>query len=195
MIWQILITSTLERHDQFELLLYTFLDQIKQHNLEGIVDVIYDIDNKEKSIGKKRQDLLEKSTAKYINYFDDDDWPYQNYVEDIYNALQYEPDAVGVLINMTTNGSNPQVCCHSLRYFIWQDKKDGYDYVRNITHFNPILRELAIQVGFEDCRFGEDKIYSDQVTKLCNTEVFLENPVFHYRYSNKIIHAEKYGIK
>lgn len=193
--WQILIAVTYDRQDLFDVLLFTLLKQIEFLKLEDEVGILWDIDNKEKSIGKKRQDLLELSTAEYINYFDSDDLPCPNYVQDIYNAIQLNPDCIGMKILMTTNGINPQVCCHSLRYQNWEDKKDGYDYVRNVTHFNPILRSLAIQVGFTDCRFGEDKVYSDQVTKLCKTEVFIEEPLFHYRYSNKIPHDIKYGFK
>jgi hypothetical protein len=96
---------------------------------------------------------------------------------------------------MTTNSEREQVCCHSLRYPEWKDNVDGYDYVRNVTHFNVVRRDLALQVGFKDKRFGEDKIYSDAVTKLCKTEVFIDKVMFHYRYSNKVPHRKKYGIR
>jgi hypothetical protein len=110
-------------------------------------------------------------------------------------ALASKPDCLGYLIKMTTNSEREQVCCHSLRYPEWKDNVDGYDYVRNVTHFNVVRRDLALQVGFKDKRFGEDKIYSDAVTKLCKTEVFIDKVMFHYRYSNKVPHRKKYGIR
>lgn len=194
MIWQILIATTVDRRPLFEALYAELTAQITFLSLQDQVSIIFDEDQKEKSIGKKRQDLLELSTAKYINYFDSDDWPYPYYIEEIYNSLLWEHDCIGMLIDMTSNGKRPQVCCHSLRYPIWQDKIDGYDYVRNVTHFNPVKRELAIQVGFPDLRFGEDQPYSDGVTKLCKTEIFIDKAVFHYRYSNSMEHNKKYGI-
>jgi hypothetical protein len=99
-----------------------------------------------------------------------------------------------MLIHMTTNGIKPQLCCHSLRYKEWKEHVNGYDYVRNITHFNPVRRELALQVGFKDLRYGEDRIYSDAVTKLCETEVFINKRMFHYRYSNAVPYKKKYGF-
>lgn len=192
--WQILIAATYDRQDEFDLLLYKLLKQIEYLDLQEEVDILWDMDNKEKSIGKKRQDLLERATAEYICYFDSDDDPYEYYIPAIYIALQSNPDCVGMLIQMTTNGINPQMCCHSLKYPTWENNKDGYDYVRNVTHFNVVKRELALQVGFPDIRFGEDKIYSDQVTKLCKKEVFIDQPLFHYRYSNIMPHNKKYGI-
>lgn len=193
--WQILIASTLDRQNQFDFLLFLLLTRIEYLGLENEVDVLFDIDNKEKSIGKKRQDLLQLATAEYISYFDSDDEPYDNYIPAIYAAMQSNPDAVGIKIQMTTNGGNPQLCCHSLKYPVWENNKDGYDYVRNVTHFNPVKRELALQAGFNpSLRFGEDKDYSDRLTPLCKKEVFIDNPVFHYRYSNLMSHNEKYGI-
>ena len=114
---------------------------------------------------------------------------------DILNALKTNPDCVGFLIHMTTNGRNPQVCCHSLKFAEWAKRKHGYDYVRNCTHFNPVRRDIALQVGFKDLRYGEDKIYSDAVSKICKTEVFINKKLFHYRYSNSEQHKKKYGIK
>jgi len=96
---------------------------------------------------------------------------------------------------MTTNGDRPQLCCHSLKYKEWANNVDGYHYVRNVTHFNPVRKELAIRVGFKDLRFGEDKEYSDRLTQLCKTEVFINRKLFHYRYTNKEPHNKKYGIK
>ena len=193
--WQILIASTIDRQEKFDVLHDTFLDMIWEHKLENDVKVVFDIDNKEKSIGKKRQDLLEVATADYISFFDSDDMPFKNYIPSIYNALKEEPDCIGMIISMTTNLKNPQTCCHSLKYPQWSNSKDGYDYVRNVTHFNPVKRLLALQAGFPDLRWGEDKPYSDKLTTLCKKEIFIDEPLFHYRYSTEIPHNKKYGIK
>ncbi len=196
MIWSILIATIKEREQQFENLRYELLGQIIKLNLENEVEVLFEQDNKEISIGAKRQKLLERATGDFINFIDDDDFPYPVYIDWIYSAIKdRQVDCVGMVINMTTNLGKPQRCCHSLKYKIWEDKRDGFDYVRNVTHFNPVKRELALKVGFQDRRFGEDHLYSDKLTELCKTETFIGEPLFHYRYSNLIPHAKKYGIK
>jgi len=204
----ILICTIEERREQFE----SLISSIRKHNIffgsqinRGLfqcitdytkfVEIICYSDNKEISVGKKRQELLIRAEGEYIVFLDDDDLPSENYIDIILKAISEKPDCVGMNVAMTTNGANPQRCCHSLIYPEWKNNVDGWDYVRNITHFNPVKRELALQVGFKDLRFGEDKEYSDAVTKLCKTEVYIEEPLFHYRYSNKIQHNEKYGIK
>lgn len=190
-ILSILIATTKNRRPLFDKLYTEFKKQIK-----GLpVEVLYEEDNKEISIGLKRQILLNRSIGKYICYFDSDDFPFGYYVKMILQALEQEPDCVGMLIHMTTNNKKPQTCCHSLRYPVWKENVDGYDYVRNVTHFNPVLRSLAIKVGFRDTRYGEDRVYSDAVTKLCKKEAFIKLKLFHYRYSTSEPHKKKYGIR
>lgn len=194
-ILSILIATTRDRREMFKKLYYEFFVQTK----DLPVEVLFEEDNKEISIGAKRQKLLLRAKGEYIVFFDSDDWPMEYYVSEILTALEKKPDCVGFLIAMTTNGVRPQVCCHSFRYKVWKGdgktKIDGYDYVRNVTHFNPCRRDLALQVGFEDRRYGEDEIYSNAVTQLCKTEVFINKKLFHYRYTNKIPHKLKYGFK
>lgn len=180
------------KNEKGEVIIDTIKDAFKHPDT---VELVFMEDNKEISIGRKRQMLLEKAEGDYIVYFDSDDYPKNNYVKAIMKGLEVEPDCIGFRIAMTTNGVNPQTCCHSLRYPEWSDRKDGFDYVRNVTHFNPVKRSLALQVGFKDIRFGEDKVYSDQVTKLCKHEVFIDEFLFDYRYSNKMEHNQKYGIQ
>lgn len=147
------------------------------------------------SIGLKRQRLLDISRGSYIVYFDDDDFPMPHYIAEILTALQTKPDCVGFEISMTTDGKNPKTCCHSLQFPEWKNNHAGYDYVRNVTHFNPVKSYIAKMVGFTDTRFGEDKEYADKITKLCRTETFIKKPMFNYRYSTKVPHNQKYGIK
>jgi len=191
----ILIATTIDRRNEFHTLYETFTSMIKKFKYDDLVEIFFLEDNKEISIGLKRQKLLEQSKNEYIVYFDSDDIPREAYLPKIITAIQENPDCVGFLINMTTNGQNNQTCCHSLKYKVWAEKQDGYDYVRNVTHFNPVKRELAIQVGFQDLRYGEDKLYADALTNLCSKEVFINEFLFDYRYSNHIPHNEKYGIK
>jgi len=193
---QILIASIDERKPLLDQLVKRFQDQIASDKLGDEVGLIVMSDNKEISIGKKRQRLLEAATAEWIVFFDDDDHPYNHYVLEIYKAIQDETaDCVGFPIDMVTDNRNPQRCCHSLKYKHWQNKVDGWDYVRNVTHFNPVKREKALMSGFKDIRFGEDKDYSDRLYPFLTKEVYIPVPLFLYRYSTKTPFNKKYGIK
>lgn len=186
----ILIATIKEREHQFTELYNELLRQSANLDTQVLID---DTEKYLMSIGAKRNNLLKKASGEYIVFFDDDDFPNPNYISSILKALENKPDCVGFKIQMTTNGSNPQTCIHSLQNKKWEFKNGIY--LRNVTHFNPVKRELALLVGFPDLRFGEDKIYSDKISKLCKKEVFIDDYLFNYRYSNKINHNEKYGIK
>ena len=196
MILSILIATTLDHRRYFRKLHPEFERQIDRGRYP--VQILFEEDNKQIPVGQKRQILLERAEGDLIVYFDADDWPATNYVERICKAYQGTPDldCIGIEIAMTTNGRHPQTCCHSLKYKVWGEKIDGYDYVRNVTHFNPVRRELALKTGFKPIRFGEDKDYADRITPICKKEVFLSSPpLFEYRYSNQTPHNQKYGIK
>ena len=190
----ILIATTVDRRESFNRVYDEFMRQIYGFGLSNAVKIIFHEDNKEISIGKKRQMLLEAADTDYIVFFDSDDIAFDCYVKEIHDAIQEGVDCVGFEIKMTTNGEQEQICCHSLSYPDWAENVDGYDYVRNVTHFNPVKRELALQVGFQDIRFGEDIIYSNQLTTLCKNEVRLHKKLFHYDFQNNINHNIKYGI-
>lgn len=152
------------------------------------------------SIGIKRNRQLEGLETTHSVYFDDDDHPHPHYVADLMQALDTDPDCVGCVIDMTVDGQPHHQCVHSMRFKKWssgpvQTPGLGKVYQRNVTHRNPVRVSIAQQVQFPDLRFGEDQAWSDQVTALCTTEVFIERPGFIYQYSSREKHNEKYGIR
>lgn len=190
-----ILIATVEGREHFlDPLLNEFNYQIKNGGFEGDIQLIIDKDNKEVSIGAKSQRMLEKAEGTYIVRFDDDDWPFAYYIEEIMIGVDSGKDCIGMLIHMTTNGQRPQTCCHSLRWPNWAERVGGYDYVRNVTHFNPVKRLLALAVGYKDMRFGEDKDYADRLTPICKSEHFINKRLFHYRYVRQMDHNKKYGI-
>ena len=162
------------------------------------VDPIVVIDNKEMTIGKKRQMLLEMATKEWIVFFDDDDWPSEGYVANILKAIERNPgaDCCGIWGRMTVNGASPKTWRHRLGMPFIETMSEGFNYTRPIMHFNPVLRTKALEAGFDiTSRWGEDVDYAKRLNPLLTKEAFVHEPLFLYRYSNKIPHETKYGIK
>lgn len=190
----ILIATVPERRAEFLALKAEFYRQIKAGGFANLVElVINPAPRGTISIGTKSQIMLMESKGDYVVRFDDDDFPKPWYISDIMEALRNNPDCVGFKIYMTTNGKNPETCIHSLANSTWE-KKNGV-YLRTVTHFNPVRRDIALAVGYPDKSFGEDKDFSDGVTPLCKHEVYIDKFMFDYRYTNKVDHNTKYGIK
>lgn len=158
------------------------------------VEVLVACDNKEISIGKKRQNLLEAATGKYVVYIDDDDWVSDDYVDSILAALATNPDCVGFKIECRMNGGRPEMASASLKYKAWDDNKDGFRFVRSPYQKTPVRRSIALLVGFPDLRYAEDKVYSAGLVKFLETEVYIDKVLYIYRFRAENFRT-KYGFK
>jgi hypothetical protein len=160
------------------------------------VEILINKDNKEISVGAKRQQLLKDSEGNWIVFFDDDDKPYEGYITKVVQAIQSNTDAdcIGIHGDMTTDGKHPQTWIHSIKYRRWASKQDGYDWVRPPIHFNPVKRIHAIKTGFKDLRFAEDHDYSIRLRPLLKKETFIKEKLFLYAYQTGQNHNEKYGV-
>ena len=190
----ILIATVTDRKPEFDVLKAEFLRQSEGKPVE----IISLCDNKEIPIGTKRQRLLEMAHGRFIVFFDDDDYPAENYVDLILHAITFDVDCVSIKIAMTTNGLNPQVCIHRMNCPTGDGKlakRYGCDYIRPITHFNPVLRTLALRAGFGNERYAEDVQYWKKINRLVSKDYWIPETLFHYRYSNHVPHNQKYGIQ
>ena len=186
----ILIATITERAPQFELLKAHIEAQLPM----GEAQVLSLCDNKEMSIGMKRQRLLEAATGDYVCFVDDDDWVPGDYVQELLKAIESKPDCIGFRIDCSMDGK-PAKAVASLKYQEWGDNKDGFRYVRSPYHKTPIKRKLALKVGFQDMRYAEDATFSRHIFEHLHTECFIDKVMYYYRYSGKVPHDIKYGIK
>lgn len=189
-----MLPTTIDRRNIFYPLLEEIQRQIKENKYENTVEVIIDEDNKEKSIGKKRQDLLEKARGKYVVGIDSDDWIAEDYLDCIVTSLQENPaiEHIGFLEDCNINGEK-SISIFSIRNKLWAENQDGYDHIRCANPKSVILREKALKIGFEDSRYGEDRVFSEAVTAILTSEVFINKPLYKYRYISSS-HNERYGI-
>ena len=118
----IMLPTTIDRREQFAKLLEEIRRQILENKYEDIVEVIVNEDNKEISIGKKRQELLEASNGKWVVGIDSDDWISEDYLHDIVMALKNNPqiDHVGFLEDCDINGEK-SLSIFSIRHKHWAE--------------------------------------------------------------------------
>lgn len=184
----ILIGTIESRSEQFSSLLM-YLNNQKTKDVE----ILSLCDNKEISIGAKRQHLLEMAKGDYVSFIDDDDWCSHNYVSNILEAIKTKPDCIGFLINC--KGTPGVTASASNKWDAWGDKVGGFDYVRTIYHKNPVKRSIALQIGYKDLRFAEDHDYSLRLKQsgLLKTEEFINEVMYEYRFKFEDPKT-KYGI-
>lgn len=180
------------RRHKFAALLSAIEVQIEACKAEELVEVIFEIDNKEISIGAKRQKLINRASGKYLVQIDDDDTIARYFVAEVLKATESDADCIGYYEQIH---HNRKLSIITNRAKEWSDKMAfGADFVRTPFFKNPIKTEICKMVGCADLRFGEDEDFAKRVKPHIKTEHFIDKIMYHYRYSYEP-HNQKYGIK
>ena len=174
--WDILICSIEHRTDMLD----TLLAELGRQLQPGVGVRVYR-DNLETVYGTKCQRLLESSAADYVSFLDDDDWIVDDFVPTVMRALGERPDYVGFKVRYTEDGVPQVPVFHSLQYHGWINSAEAL--YRDIAHFNPIRRDLALQAQWEGGD-GADRRWADGLRELgcVRTEVFIDRELHHYRH-------------
>lgn len=190
----IMIPTTVDRRPLFEKLIMELWRQVVENSSAHLVNIIHEEDNKEISVGLKRQRLLERAEGTWVVGFDSDDWPAPSYIQEIVYALKENPntDHVGFIEDCDIDGQK-SISIFSIKHKSWDEQEPGYDQVRCANTKSVIRRTKALQIGYEDSRFGEDRVFSEAVTPLLESEVFIEKPLYFYRHNSKE-NQDRYGF-
>lgn len=193
MILSILILTIEERYHYLDPLLKKLVQQVsdlsKKDGIDylDLIQILKDPRGKEYTKGRKRNDLLKTSEGKYVCFVDDDDDVSHDYIETIIDALRYNPDCLSLRGEMTTDGRNPQIFEHSLKYKEWRETGNEIKYERYPNHLNVIRADVAKQFKFPEINYGEDKKWSDVVhaSGLLKSEFYIDKVLYYYKYVTK----------
>lgn len=194
----ILIPTTIDRHEQFIKLKNEFKRQIIKNGFQNIVEIKWAQDNKEISVGAKRNNLYNSATGKYSVQWDSDDWVHPEAIKMIVKALHEEPDCVTYKEHCTMDGEI-KFSNFSHEYPDWNGEgnnvlSDGFHFQRTPFFKTPILTELCKKVGVADLRYSEDHDFAKRIKPLIHSEVHIEEFIYLYQHTSTE-HKERYGIK
>jgi len=135
-------------------------------------------DSGQRTIGEKRNALLEAAVGDYIAFIDDDDMISPDYIEKVMTALEADPDCASLTGLIYDGSPSPRTFIHSIEYEGWYSR-DGVDY-RYPNHLNAVRRKYAEKVGFPEISHGEDRAYSDRIQKYLKKESKIDGVIYHY---------------
>lgn len=189
----ILIPTVVERSKQFIKLWEELHFWRKLLKLEDQIEILNLCDNKEMTIGEKRERLYAMANGKYSWQVDDDDTIVCYHLPQIIKAMEEEPDCITFLELCIIDGVY-SVSKFSSLYTDWGENIDGFDHVRTPFFKTPIKSDICKQVPVPHSRFGEDHEWARAVKPLIQSEFHI--PEFVYRYEHvSSPHNERYGIK
>ena len=136
-------------------------------------------DNRETSIGLKRQQLLQHAEGKYTTFIDDDDEITDEYIEDIVQTI------AGSFHVMRLRGRiYPYTFTHSLDTKLDSHMAIGEVFLRPPNHLNPMMTDIAKMVHFRDASYGEDLDWTIRLAKtgFLTREYKSDDSRIHYIY-------------
>ena len=175
----ILIPTLDERKPKLEQLKAELSNQIGKRNVE----VLSLSDNRQMTIGQKRNMLLTQSTGEYVSFVDDDDMVSPDYIEKVLNALTKNPDCSSLTGEIVFSDGYSRPFIHSLRYTQWIDDHEGKVYYRPPNHLNAVRRSFAVQVGFPPWNSGEDRSFSMGIRNFLKKEEWIDGVIYNYKCS------------
>jgi glycosyltransferase involved in cell wall biosynthesis len=146
------------------------------------VEVIWFVDNWSRTLGDKRQRMLEACKGEYVVFCDDDDELTCNFLDEIFLPLSRSPDVVTFWEDCTWNETKG-IIKYGLNH-PYELMKIGGDTLRPAIHINVWKRELALKVKFKDVNWGEDKAWGEEICPLAKREIHIPKVLRIYNHQD-----------
>jgi hypothetical protein len=184
--WSVLIPTIPGREEGLRNLLSSIREKLSRIAPDLRVEYCMRFDNREMSIGMKREELLQGCRGKYMSFIDDDDDITDAYIEDLVQTIR------GNYPVMRIRGQiNQYTFTHSVENKL-SDKmaRDGV-FLRPPNHLNPMMSDVAKLIHFTDSLRGEDLDWTIRLAKTgFLTNQYTSDPIrIHYIYKmgNRVI--------
>ena len=190
--WSILIPTMPGREKGLAELVATIREKLARLVPQLRYEFCLAFDNREQSIGMKRQRLLDMAKGKYLSFIDDDDAITDEYIEDLWQMIQ------GGYHTMRLRGQMSQYSfVHSTEVTLTTPMATNEEvpvFQRPPNHLNPMLADVAKLVPFKDAVHGEDLDWTLALykTKFIETEYRSAPTRIHYIYNlgDRVVHPE-----
>ena len=139
-------------------------------------------DDRQISIGEKRNKLLNDAAGDYVAFIDDDDRIRENYISLLMEGIDKGVDCCSLVGEITFDGKNPKPFIHSIKHDrYWEDERA---YYRFPNHLNCIKSEIAKQFTFPLKNFSEDTEWAVKVHEsgLIKTEHEINETIYFYDF-------------
>jgi len=191
MLWTIGIL-TLPHRKQFLDKLLWLLNYTMPYGYAHRIEIMINEDDGTKTVGQKRNEILDTAKGKYVSFIDDDDLVQLAYLSKISMKLNKEIyDAIGFWGMYYVSG-NPVMKFNHANINGGHFKKNGHQF-RPLNHLNPVLTKIAKKIRFPEKNFAEDADYCDRMleSQLVKEEYVFNEIMYHYLFDPKTTETQK----
>lgn len=181
--WSVLIPTIPGREAGLHRLMASIREKVARICPELRIEFCLAFDNRETSIGLKRQSLLKRANGKYLSFVDDDDDITDAYIEDLSECFK------GGFHTMRLRGQMSEYTFTHSTAIQLSDRMATMDFPpvfqRPPNHLNPMLSEVAKLIPFKDAIHGEDLDWTIRLyrAKFLETEYRSDPTRVHYIYN------------
>ena len=177
--WSILIPTLEERIPTFNRLMESIQEKHKRICPDLKLEFCIARDNREKSVGIKRHELLQGAKGKYMSFIDDDDDVTDAYFEDALACIRGDFQVCrlrGQMANYTFT--------HSVENTLTSPLAKGDVFLRPPNHLNIMLSDFAKLIPFRNAIRGEDLDWTIRLaqTGFLKHEYRSDESRIHYLY-------------
>ena len=178
--WSILIPTLVERSGKLSRLLSSIHEKRKRICPDLKIEFCISCDNREKSVGVKREELLKGARGKYMSFVDDDDDLTDAYFEDALACIRG-----GFHVCRLRGQMSQYTFTHSVENKLTDPMARGDVFLRPPNHLNVMLTDMANLVPFKDATSGEDLDWAIRLAKFgfLRTEYQSDESRIHYIYN------------
>lgn len=155
-------------------------DLQKQIGTRKNVEILGVFDNKRRTLGEKRDTMLQMAIGDYVVFIDDDDRVAPTYVADILGALEKNPDADCVVFDSicTINKTKKVHCKYGIEYEYTPKYKDVW--TGKPAHTMVYKSSIAKNHRYSSCTFGEDVDWVKRACKEIKNQVRIDKVLYFY---------------
>lgn len=176
MILSILTPTIPGREAQLQTLQAKIAKQIGGQAVEHLVLC----DNRKRSIGAKRQALLDIARGTYIAFVDDDDDITDTYITELLTAAASGPDVI-TFMQAATYNRQLSIVDFQLGQGDHAYESDGITN-RDAWHVNAWRRSRVAHCQFGESNYGEDLTWCQQARRMAETTVHIPKILHFYRH-------------
>ena len=147
------------------------------------VEVLWESDNGELTLGQKRNVLMDRCSGKYHCFVDDDDVIARDFLKTFIPMIRtnIDYDCASFVGAHYLRGKFNKLFHHSLDYPEWDERPDRF--IRSVSPMNMIKTSIVRQVRYADIRNTEDHEFSKRLmaSNLLKTEFKInpDRPIYH----------------
>jgi glycosyltransferase involved in cell wall biosynthesis len=155
---------------------------IKQIGDRKDIELIALFDNKKRSIGQKRQEMVVISQGKYITFIDDDDRISEDYIDEIMKAIDENDDSDCIVYEVICciEGDLKKHCKYGIEFEYGDINQDGTEWRGKPAHTMVWKSEIVKRHRYNDLGHGEDYDWVKRAWQDIKKQIRIDKILYYY---------------